>query len=158
MDGSDEDASSSSEDKLKEENNEEDFEEDLEQQHFLEPQVRVAPILFRSIYNKRQINSWNWFMTVFHKINFGKFDVIWLFFDLQIFDVEFIFIGDHKTRRYLSVMRRSLKVTLSRPTLWIIWNFQFGTFSVWRRSQRKFFRQQTSFLVQVYYLQLKKSI
>ena len=47
MDGSDEDASSSSEDKLKEENNEEDFEEDLEQQHFLEPQVRVAPILFR---------------------------------------------------------------------------------------------------------------
>ena len=47
MDGSDEDASSSSEDKLKEENNEEDFEEDLEQQHFLEPQVRMVPIIFR---------------------------------------------------------------------------------------------------------------
>ena len=46
MDGSDEDASSSSEDKLKEEFkeeiNEDDFEEDLEQQHFLEPQVSLG--------------------------------------------------------------------------------------------------------------------
>ena len=51
MDGSDEDASTSSEDKLKEEINEEDF----EQQHFLEPQVRVVPMIFRN--DKRQKNS-----------------------------------------------------------------------------------------------------
>ena len=42
MEGSDEDASSSSEDKLKEKINEEDFVEDLEQQHFLEPQVSLG--------------------------------------------------------------------------------------------------------------------
>ena len=153
MEGSDEDASSSSEDKLKEEINEEDF----EQQHFLEPQVRVAPILFRKkeakirfvklIYFCFSKNKFCWIwrnLTIFRFANFWR----WIYF----------YIGDNKTRRYLSVMRRSLKVTLSRPTLWIIWNFQFGTFSVWRRSQRKFFRQNTSFLVQVYYLQLKKSI
>ena len=62
MDGSDEDASSSSEDKLKEENNEEDFEEDLEQQHFLEPQVRMVPIIFRKKGRKNKIRDIDLFL------------------------------------------------------------------------------------------------